>query len=165
MPIELGSFSIGAVAGSLVTALANHFLAQSRNRKERELQQFNTCADEFTKFFDGLLDKISNPIAGTSFDDPNEENNCVYSILKSSFDDQGKAIEKFKRILSDKERDQFKQAWEAFYKPLDTSNLHDFEQRTYFFDKYISTTKEEEEELRKKAVGQIQTLLRFAQHK
>jgi hypothetical protein len=35
MPVELGSFSLGAIAGGIVTGIANHYLSKSRNEEER----------------------------------------------------------------------------------------------------------------------------------
>ena len=38
MPIEIGSFSIGAVAGGITIKLIDHFLVKSRDREKRKMQ-------------------------------------------------------------------------------------------------------------------------------
>ena len=45
MPVELGSFSLGAIAGGIVIGIANHYLSKSRNEEERF---YNKAADTFS---------------------------------------------------------------------------------------------------------------------
>lgn len=45
MPIELGSFSLGAGVGSLITAVAGHYLAKTRDAQNRYIEVFNREAD------------------------------------------------------------------------------------------------------------------------
>ena len=45
MPVELGSFSFGFVAGGAVVGVINHFLAKSRDVESRTAKDFNEAAD------------------------------------------------------------------------------------------------------------------------
>lgn len=47
MPIELGSFSLGTVAGGVVVGIFNHFMTKSRNAEERKTKEFNCAATKF----------------------------------------------------------------------------------------------------------------------
>lgn len=45
MPIELGSFSLGAVAGSAVGGIIGHLLTGVRDKKSRDARDFNEVAE------------------------------------------------------------------------------------------------------------------------
>lgn len=49
MPIEVGSFSLGAVVGTLIGAIASHFLTKSREAQNRHIDVFNREADALAK--------------------------------------------------------------------------------------------------------------------
>jgi hypothetical protein len=45
MPIELGSFSLGSVAGTIVGGIAGHYLTKVRDKEARDIKDFNTAAE------------------------------------------------------------------------------------------------------------------------
>ena len=45
MPIEIGSFSLGVVAGGIAVGIVNHYLAKSRVIEDRAAKDFNAAAD------------------------------------------------------------------------------------------------------------------------
>ena len=65
MPIELGSFSFGFVAGGAVVGVINHFLAKSRDTESRTIKDFNEAAD----ILDAILRKERHgPMPETNID-------------------------------------------------------------------------------------------------
>lgn len=92
MPIEVGSFSLGAVAGavvgSLVTAVAAHFLAKDRDAQNRHIEVFNREADALAKVL-------------------REERESPHSSCKPDFS-------AFRRVLKDRELAKFDKAVEAY---------------------------------------------------
>lgn len=61
MPIEVGSFSLGAGVGSLITAFTAHFLAESRDAQNRYIEVFNSEADALAKV---LWEEKESPHSG-----------------------------------------------------------------------------------------------------
>jgi hypothetical protein len=55
MPIEIGSFSIGAVAGGVVIGLFNHFLSKSRSIEAIRITEFNKGAAAFRAAFVDII--------------------------------------------------------------------------------------------------------------
>jgi len=49
MPIEYGSFSLGAIAGSFATAIVAHLLATDRDTRNRHIEVFNKEADALAR--------------------------------------------------------------------------------------------------------------------
>lgn len=45
MPIDLGSFSLGTLAGSLIGVWAGHHLANVRDKNKRDAEDFNQAAE------------------------------------------------------------------------------------------------------------------------
>ena len=65
MPVELGSFSFGFVAGGAVVGVINHFLAKSRDTETRTIKDFNEAADKL----DAILRKErQGPMPETNLD-------------------------------------------------------------------------------------------------
>jgi len=65
MPVELGSFSIGFVAGGAVVGVINHFLAKSRDEESRTAKDFNAAADIMA---DILRKERNCPTPGSNID-------------------------------------------------------------------------------------------------
>lgn len=55
MPIELGSFSLGTVAGGVMVGFFNHFMTKSRNTEDRKIREYNDAATKFRGFIIGEL--------------------------------------------------------------------------------------------------------------
>lgn len=55
MSIEVGSFSLGLVAGGIVVGIANHYLAKSRTEEDRIIKGFNDAA---TKFRSSIINEL-----------------------------------------------------------------------------------------------------------
>ena len=65
MPVELGSFSFGFVAGGAVVGVINHYLAKSRDIESRSVKDFNEAAD----ILDAILHKERHgPMPETNID-------------------------------------------------------------------------------------------------
>lgn len=60
MPIELGSFSFGAAAGTAVGVVIGHYLTKSRDTENRRFQQLNTAAEEFRNVLLAAINKIES---------------------------------------------------------------------------------------------------------
>jgi hypothetical protein len=52
MPIELGSFSIGSVAGTIVGGIAGHYLTKVRDKEARDIRDFNVAAEGLAKILE-----------------------------------------------------------------------------------------------------------------
>lgn len=59
MPIEIGSFSLGVVAGGLAVGIINHFLAKSRDIEGRAAKDFNAVADVLAEFLTKERDSLN----------------------------------------------------------------------------------------------------------
>jgi hypothetical protein len=94
MPIEIGSFSIGVVAGGIAVGIINHYLAKSRVIEDRAAKDFNAVAD--------VLDKILT----TERDSPSPRSNIDFYPFRRvlskrdliSFD---KCVEKYEKTKKD----------------------------------------------------------------
>jgi hypothetical protein len=59
MPLELGSFSLGAVAGGVAVGFFNHYLAKSRDEENRTAKDFNEIADPLSVILENERDAPS----------------------------------------------------------------------------------------------------------
>jgi hypothetical protein len=101
MPIELGSFSIGAVAGGLVVNFANHILAGVRSASDRKTKEFNQAAAEFRlAFIDGVR-LIGDSTVATDF----------VEIFTANRINHHNAIIRFMAHLCEAERTEIEKAW------------------------------------------------------
>lgn len=153
MPIELGSFSIGATAGAAVGALIGHYLTKSRDKETRKFKSFNEAAQTFRDAFTAEL------VACQSTN--KEERLQVYNILLDAFSRQEAAIIAFKQYLDCTEVPRFETAWIDYCYPEGSP-----EEAPGPFCDYISDCNEKlEKENRKQAIKKINELLAFAKLK
>ncbi len=107
MAIELGSFSLGVVAGGLVVGIANHFLAKSRTIEDRNTKAFNVAAERFRDAFTEEIASIQSRTQGTRPD--NDE------ILEAAFQKHLRAINEFRRFISEQDISAFNEAWDEYH--------------------------------------------------
>jgi hypothetical protein len=60
MPVELGSFSFGFLAGGTIVAVVSHLLTKSRDTENRSIQSFNSAAEDFRNILNASINKIDN---------------------------------------------------------------------------------------------------------
>lgn len=101
MPIELGSFSLGAVAGSAVGALIGHYLTKSRNTEDRLVQHRNAIATELNKALISSTSKIEN----------GQDN---FKVIKEDFPAQYEIMLRFTHCLNGKELERFNADWDEY---------------------------------------------------
>lgn len=158
MPIELGSFSFGAIAGGIVIGIANHYLSKSRNKEEREITEFNKAAfafrDAFLQETTFLKNNTFIPGGERTYTTLNEYlfAGYVHRHLKS--------FEVFRKYLSSIEMAGIDKAWQKYCKHPDDPKVLYFEQ---YSTKNVS--KEREKELKDLALQRIEEILKFAKHK
>ena len=154
MPIELGSFSLGSVAGCAVGALVSHFLTKSRNTEGRRIKEFNEAAAKFrTAFKDELL--ALNPALSHNSTDTAE-------FLETALDKHRHAVFDFKPFLSSESVQGFDKAWNEYYR-YDNAPKNII----HGLNKYsgIGHGYQEKMRLRLLAAERIENLIRFANHK
>ena len=105
MPIELGSFSLGALAGGMIVSLANHFLSKSRERESRKITDFNKAATDFQCAFIDAKQKLR--------DDPLADWNGV--LNPDVLLEHERAALEFRQYLSANERTRFDKDWNAYF--------------------------------------------------
>ncbi|MBO6849615.1 MAG: hypothetical protein JJ867_03940 [Marinobacter sp.] len=103
---SIGSFSLGALFGILVTAVVNHFLAKSRDRENSQSQARQLAGIRLQEAFADALNAFDPHIA-------DEED--AYTVLHKSFKEHSKAIRLFRPHLSEKEKQEFDKAWMEYY--------------------------------------------------
>lgn len=59
MPIELGSFSLGAVAGGAVHAVISHYLSKSRNIEDRKIKEYIEASQKFRIAFHSEISALA----------------------------------------------------------------------------------------------------------
>lgn len=156
MPIELGSFSLGSIAGGIVGAIAGHYLTKSRNTEERKAKIFNAAASAFRDAFAPELSAIKNP----SFDETVEPVD-LGTLLRNAFDKHRTAVTEFRRSLEGSRQREFDRAWHSYYAYDDTGD-DVYEHLVKYSPSY---TGELRKECREFAIANIEKLLEFAQHK
>ena len=156
MPIELGSFSLGVIAGGIVIGITNHYLSKSRTKEERKVTEFNNAAAIFRDVFlpETTYLKHHANIGGLG------SSHNLHETLSVGYLRQLKALEIFKIYLSSKDKKGIDKTWQKYCKHPDDPNVLYFEQ---YSTKNVS--KEREEELKALALERIEKILKFAKHK
>lgn len=105
MPIELGSFSLGSVAGGIVGVIAGHYLTKSRNTEDREIKGSNDAA---AKFRAAIITELTGlyPIPIDWPDDIGSRLNATSPKIQA-------AVEEFKPFVTD--GTAFNEAWLQYY--------------------------------------------------
>lgn len=103
---SIGSFSLGALFGILLTVILNHFLAKSRDKENSQSQARRVAGIQLQESFADALNAVDPHIA-------DEED--AYAVLSRSFKDHSKAIRLFRPHLPEKEREEFDKAWKEYY--------------------------------------------------
>jgi hypothetical protein len=156
MPIEFGSFSLGAIAGGIVIGIANHYLSKSRNKEQREINEFNNAAAIFRDVFlpETAFLKYHANIGGLG------SSNNLHEILSSGYLRQLKAFETFKPYLSPVNRIGIDKAWQEYCR-------HPDNQETLYFKQYSTknVSRDREAELKNIALERIEKILEFAKNK
>ena len=116
---NIGSFSIGALFGILITALVNHFLAKSRERENSLYQAILEAGIKLNEAFADALVSLSPHVI---------ENEDPYYILKNSFENHLKAVTRFRSYLKESEKSDFDKAWYEYYCKDGDKNLPFIEQ-------------------------------------
>ena len=106
MPIELGSFSLGAIVGGIVVGVCNHFLAKSRIEEDRSIKEFNEAARKYREVFSVLITQLNTRSPGTS---PNAS-----KIIGQAYPEHLAATDEFRNHLSAKDIPTFSKAWEEY---------------------------------------------------
>ena len=161
MPIELGSFSLGAIAGGIVIGIANHYLSKSRNKEEREITEFNKAAAIFRDVFlpETTYLKHHANIGGLG------NSNRFHEMLRTAYLRQLKALEIFKDYLSVADRESIYCAWDEYCHPKGVPTDEN-EKRDFRFNDYMSIEEREGTDKAKEvALQKIEEILRFAKHK
>jgi len=110
MPIELGSFSIGVIAGGIIIGFANHFLSKSRNREDRTIAEFNKAATTFRNAFIVQFNFLKYNVNSGSGDTSN-----VGEYLRTHYvSTHLKAFETFKCCLSARKIKAIDKKWTKY---------------------------------------------------
>jgi hypothetical protein len=154
MPIELGSFSLGAIASGIVCSVVTHYLTKSRNTENRRIKEFNEAASKFRTAFKNELLAL-NPALSRSTADTAE-------ILEGAFDKHRLAVFDFRPFLSSKSVHGFDKAWNEYYRYDNATDgiIHGLNKYSGVGHGY-----EEKKRLRLLAAKRIEKLLYFANHK
>lgn len=100
MPIEIGSFSLGMVAGGAIVGVINHFLAKSRDIEARAAKDFNVVADALAEI---LIKERSSP---------NPSSNIDFSA--------------FRRVVNQRELSSFDKCIEEYNKTKNDTVINDY---------------------------------------
>lgn len=154
MPIELGSFSFGAVSGGAVGALISHYLTKSRNIEDRKIKTFNDASAKFRDAFKSELLALNTSLTINYID--------AHDLLQSAFEKHRLAVFDFRPFLHGKRLAGFDQAWRNYYGFDGNQNV-----KVEFLAKYSGDGYGGEEKRRRRslAVTNIEKLLEFATHK
>ncbi len=152
MPIELGSFSLGAVAGGAVIAVISHYLTKSRNIEDRKIKEYNEAAAKFRDAFHPEISALA-PGHGSR---PNP-----YKILSEAFARHKEAVFSFDRVLPSNRRCALAQAWQEYYSRTDKTGTY-----TYFEQYNTEGIHREESNKRKDfAYSRLMAIVSIANHK
>lgn len=159
MPIELGSFSLGAIAGGIVIGIANHFLSKSRNREDRTIAEFNKAA---TTFRDAFLPETTFLRYNANIGDLGSSSDLDELLRFGYIQRHLKAMETFRDYLSPKERVNIDKAWQEYCYHPNNQNMLFFEQYSW---KAINKGHDYEQQLKTLALNRIKEILKFAKHR
>lgn len=154
MPIELGSFSLGSVAGGIIGAIAGHYLTKSRNTEDRKIKEFNEASAKFRDAFKSELLSLNTALTENYID--------ACDLLKAAFEKHRLAVFDFRLFLKGKRQGEFEQAWRDYYGYDEDQNV-----RVEFLLKYAGRGfgGEEARNRRSLAIANIEKLLEFAENK
>ena len=165
MPIEFGSFSIGAVVGGIIVGVTNHFLTKSRDKETRAIKEFNEAGKKLRAAFSEELAALRSPIA----DDPPDP----YILLLGAFERHRVAVTEFRRFLKGSSRRNFDTAWQEYYSynnendgedPIDPKVKGEMSHE-YLIKYGPDWENTPERECRRRATKNIEKILEFAKHK
>jgi hypothetical protein len=154
MPIEFGSFSIGAAAGGFVVGLVNHFLTKSRDKESRAIKEFNEAAKSLRDAFGPELAALRSP----SSDNPQEDPGI---LLFHAFEKHRVAVNAFRLFLKGIHQRSFDQAWHNYYS-YDDSGVDPYEYLVKYGPGWESKPIQE---CRSLAIDNIERILAFANQK
>jgi len=143
MPIEPGSFSLGAVAGGATGAFIAHLLTKSRDKESRNVKDFNEASKAFRESFATIFQTFSH------------DKYSVDHIVINTFNNQEIAKAEFVVFLSGKTKVKFEKAWcdyEKYYQELTDSSNYTF-------------NPENNQKALEKLKGFIAVFTEFAKHK
>lgn len=116
MPIELGSFSVGAIAGGALIGVANHFLSKSRNREDREITDFNEAATAFT---DAFRHEISFLRYNIGIDGLQSTDCSISQFLHAGMVQRHtEALVAFRKHLTENQRHRIDYSWDEYKKQI-----------------------------------------------
>jgi len=153
MPIELGSFSFGLVAGGAVVGVANHFLTKSRDKESRAIKEFNEASKSLRDAFNSELATLRNPSSDNPID--------PYDLLYAAFEKHRGAVNAFRRFLKGISQREFDRAWHNYY-AYDDTGIDTYEHLVKYGPGWESKPPRE---CREAAIMNIEKLLEFAVHK
>lgn len=156
MPIEFGSLSLGATAGTVVGVLIGHYLTKSRNTEDRKIKEFNQAADTFRDAFIPELSAIRNP----SFDETTKPID-PHDLLKEAFGKHRTAYEVFRLFLNGSCQNEFDRTWINYY-AYDNEGNGGYEHLVKYSPGWEQNPPGE---CRATAIINIEKLLEFAEHK
>lgn len=116
MPIETGSLSLGFLAGTLIGAVATHYLTKSRNIEEKRVKDYNKAAETFRSAFDDTLVLLRKNFRDKTI--------MVDRIVTTEvLDRHDKARIQFEPFLDKSSITGFNAAWEAYEKYRENYNI------------------------------------------
>ena len=101
MPIELGSFSFGALVGGLIVGGVQHMLSKVRNTENRISSATNSTAENFKNALVSSIIKIENGQVG-------------FKVVKADFIEHSEAMRNFAIHLKGKIRTALDQDWAEY---------------------------------------------------
>lgn len=120
MPIELGSLSVGVVAGAIIVGLANHFLSKSRNREDRTTVEFNTAVAAFR---DAFRPEIAFLEYNTGLKGTQSTNGSITQFLRTGMVHRHTdALIVFRKYLSPVQKRSIDKAWGEYQTQVDRYN-------------------------------------------
>ena len=120
MPVELGSFSLGAIAGGIVIGIANHFLSKSRTREDRTIVEFNKTASAFRKAF---RQEIAFFRYNTGIKGAQSTDGSIAQFLRTGMVHRHtEALIAFRKHLSPLQRNSIDKAWKEYQAQIDGYN-------------------------------------------
>ena len=122
-------------------------------------QRFNKTEGKFKDFFSRCIMDLQTPVTGPSIIDLYEKETSAFTIMKHTISEQIGIAKEFQNSIPKRKRSDFQKSWHS-YCPLD--DVFDERTRDFWLLDYMSNTKEQEIEIRKKLIKSIEDLLKFA---